>query len=431
MTFARAYAAKQMSAHDAVGMIHDGDTVVLPTGVGETPALLEALSEQRREFRDVTVSQILPLRTFDYLEPETRGHVRHAALFLGGPTRKGAQDGWIDVRHSNFSEMPELFRRGLLPVDVVFAMASEMDEHGYFSISLSTDYTLAAIEKARAVVLEVNPHVPYAYGDCHVHLDQVAAVVEDERPLTTVGLPRIDEVEKAIGAHVAEMIPDAATLQIGYGAIPDAVVMQLTGRTDLNIHTEMIGDGILSLIESGAVTNRGKSVKPGVSLATFALGSERLYSWMHRNRGLEMHPVDFTNDPAIAGANDLLHTINGTIEIDFTGQCCSESIGYKPYSGTGGQSDFVRAGNRSRGGKSFIVLPSTAKGGTISRITPTLKPGAFVSTSKNDVDHVVTEYGVAQLRGATSAQRAERLIAIAHPDFREELGIKAQEMHLL
>ena len=256
-------------------------------------------------------------------------------------------------------------------------------------------------------------------------------MVEDDRPLATVGLPKIDEVEKAIGGHVADMIPDGATLQIGYGAIPDAVVMQLTGRTDLNIHTEMIGDGILSLIESGAVTNRGKSVKPGVSLATFALGSERLYSWMHRNRGLEMHPVDFTNDPAIAGANDLLHTINGTIEIDFTGQCCSESIGYKPYSGTGGQSDFVRAGNRSRGGKSFIVLPSTAKGGTISRITPTLKPGAFVSTSKNDVDHVVTEYGVAQLRGATSAQRAERLIAIAHPDFREELGIKAQEMHLL
>ena len=273
--------------------------------------------------------------------------------------------------------------------------------------------------------------MPYAFGDCHVHIDQVTAIVEDERPLAAVGLPEIGPVQQAIGTHVAELIPDGATIQIGFGAIPDAVVMQLTDRKDLGVHTEMIGDGILTLVEAGVVTNRLKTAFPGKSVATFALGSERLYRWMHRNRGLEMHPVDVTNDPYLAGSNDLLHTINATIEVDLAGQCCSESMGYVPYSGTGGQSDFVRAANRSRGGKSFIVTPSTAKGGTVSRIVPTLKPGAHVSTSRNDVSHVVTEHGVAHLRGKTNAERAEALIAIADPAFREQLGEQAQEMHLL
>lgn len=431
LTAQDAYRRKRMSAHDAVRVVQDGETIVVPTGVGEPPTLLEALSEQRRDFHDVKVEQIIPFRKFDYYDPETVDHVRHNAYFLGGPTRKGAQDGWIQYRPNYFTEMPSLIREGLFPCDVVFAMASEMDEHGYFAISLGTDYTMAAISKARAVVLEVNPHVPYTFGDCHVHIDQVTAVVEDDRPLTAVGLPEIGPVQQAIGKYVADLIPDGATIQIGFGAIPDAVVMQLTDRKDLGVHTEMIGDGILSLVEAGVVTNRLKNVMPHKSIATFALGSERLYSWMHRNRGLEMHPVDLTNDPYLVGSIDKMHTINATVEIDFIGQCCSESMGYVPYSGTGGQSDFVRAGNRSEGGKSFIVTPSTAKGDTISRIVPTLKPGAHVSTSKNDVNYVVTEYGVAQLRGKTNKERCEALIAIAHPKFREELGVKAQEMHIL
>lgn len=431
MTFEDAYRRKLASPHDAVTIVEDGDTIVVPTGVGEPPTLLEALSDRRTEFTDVRVEQILPLRPFGYLDPETRRHVRHNAYFLGGPTRKGAQEGWIRTRPSYFSEMPALIREGLFPADVVFAMASEMDEHGYFSLALAPDYTMAAVSRARAVVLEVNPQVPYAFGDCHVHIDQVTAIVEDERPLTAVGLPEIGPVQQAIGTHVAELIPDGETIQIGFGAIPDAVVMQLTDRKDLGVHTEMIGDGILTLVEAGVVTNRLKTAFPGKSVATFALGSERLYRWMHRNRGLEMHPVDVTNDPYLAGSNDLLHTINATVEVDLAGQCCSESMGYVPYSGTGGQSDFVRAANRSRGGKSFIVTPSTAKGGTVSRIVPTLKPGAHVSTSRNDVSHVVTEHGVAHLRGKTNAERAEALIAIADPAFREQLGEQAQEMHLL
>jgi acyl-CoA hydrolase len=314
---------------------------------------------------------------------------------------------------------------------VVFSVASPMDAHGYFSIGLAADYTMAAIEKARVVVLEVNPNVPFCYGNCHVHISQVSALVESNEPIPEVGLPKIGAVQEAIGKYVADMIEDGDTLQIGYGGIPDAVVMQLTHKRDLGIHTEMLGDGILTLIESGAVSNSRKNQNRGRVIATFALGSKKLYQFMDRNLGLEMHPVDFTNDPFLAGQNHRLIAINATMQIDFMGQCGSESLGLSPVSGTGGQSDFVRAANRSEGGKSFIVLPSTAKEDTISRIVPTLTAGTHVSTSKNDINYVVTEYGVAQLRGKTAKQRAEALIAIAHPDFRAELRAAAQASKLL
>jgi acyl-CoA hydrolase len=290
---------------------------------------------------------------------------------------------------------------------------------------------MAAIERAKAVVLEVNPNVPFACGNCHVHVSQVAAVVENDVPLREVGLPAIGPVQEAIGRYVAEMIEDGSTLQVGYGAIPDAVVMQLRHKRDLGIHTEMMGDGLLSLIECGAVTNRRKNYLPGKSIATFALGSAKLYRYMHRNPGLEMHPVDFTNDPWLAGRNDKLISVNASLQIDLFGQCGSESLGPTPYSGTGGQSDFVRAANRSEGGKSFIVLPSTAKEGAISRIVPTLQPGTVVTTSKNDVNYVVTEYGVAQLRGKSMRERARALIGIAHPDFRPALEEQAARMRLV
>jgi acyl-CoA hydrolase len=377
--------------------VRNGDMIIVPTGVGEPPALLEALSEQRRDFRDVKVAQILAMRKYAYIDPETVAHVRHVALFFGGATRAGGQEGWIDFLPNYFSEIPAQIERGQIPADVVFSMASPMDAH----------------------------------GACHVHVSQVAALVESEAPVLEVGLPKIGPVQQAIGKYVAERIDDGSTLQIGYGGIPDAVVMQLTAKRDLGIHTEMIGDGILTLVESGAVTNRRKNHLPGKSIATFALGSSKLYRFMDRNPALEMHPVNFTNDPALAGLNDNLVAINATMQIDLLGQCGSESLGHAPYSGTGGQSDFVRAANRSRGGKAFIVLPSTAKGDTISRIVPSLSPGTHVSTSKNDIDYVVTEHGVAQLRGKSARQRARELIAIAHPDFRAELEEQAQRLRLL
>ncbi|ADP72592.1 acetyl-CoA hydrolase/transferase [Rhodomicrobium vannielii ATCC 17100] len=430
MSFRELYLAKRASAHDAVSLVKDGETIVVPTGVGEPPLLLTALSDRRCEFHGVQVCQILPLRRFDYYDPETIAHVRHTAYFFGGPSRPGGQEGWIDYLPQYFSELPLLIKRDLVPADVVFALASPMDKHGFFAISLGTDYTMAALEKARKVVLEVNPRVPFTYGNCHVHISKVDAIVESEDPLMEVGLPAIGPVQEAIGKLVAEMIPDGATLQIGYGAIPDAVVMQLTHKQDLGIHTEMLGDGILRLIEAGVVTNKRKNYLPNRIIATFALGSQRLYDFMDRNPALEMHPVDFTNDPYLASRNDNLIAINATMQVDLVGQCGSESLGFVPYSGTGGQADFVRSANRSIGGKAFIVLPSTAKNDTISRIVPTLSIGTHTTTGKNDVNFVVTEYGVAQLRGKTAKQRAQALIAISHPKFRAELQEEAARLRL-
>jgi acyl-CoA hydrolase len=431
MTPQQLYQQKRMAPIDAVRLVRNGDTIIVPTGVGEPPALLTALSEQRRDFKDVKVSQILAMRKYAYIDPETVDHVRHVAFFFGGATRAGGQEGWIDFIPNYFSEIPHQIERGQIGSDVVFSMASPMDAHGFFAVSLGADYTMAAIAKARAVVLEVNPNVPFAFGNCHVHISQVAALVESDQPVLEVGLPKIGPVQEAIGKYVADMIDDGSTLQIGYGGIPDAVVMQLTSKHDLGIHTEMIGDGILTLVESGAVTNRRKNYLPGKMIATFALGSQKLYRYMDRNPGLEIHPVSFTNDPYLAGLNDNLVAINATLQIDFQGQCGSESLGFAPYSGTGGQADFVRAANRSRGGKAFIVVPSTAKNDTISRIVPTLTPGTHVTTSKNDINYVVTEYGVAQLRGKSMKQRTRELIGIAHPNFRAELTEQAKAMRIL
>ena len=425
------YLQKRTSATDAMRHVRNGDSIIVPTGVGEPPTLLTALSEQRRNFQDVKVSQILAVRKYGYFDPETAHHVRHVALFLGPASRAGAQAGWVDFIPNYFSEIPQQIERGQIPADVVFSMASPMDAHGYFSLSLGADYTMAALAKARAVVLEVNPNVPFAYGNCLVHISQVTALVESDEPVFEVGLPSIGPVQEAIGKQVADLIDDGSTLQIGYGGIPDAVVMQLTHKHDLGIHTEMIGDGILTLLESGAVTNRRKNYLPGKMVATFALGSAKLYRFMERNPALEMHPADFTNDPMLAGQNDNLVAINATLQIDLLGQCGSESLGSVPFSGTGGQADFVRAANRSRGGKAFIVLPSTAKNDSISRIVPVLSPGTHVSTSKNDINYVVTEFGVAQLRGKSASQRARELIGIAHPAFRAELTAQAKQMNLL
>jgi acyl-CoA hydrolase len=422
------YQDRRMSASDALDLLRDGDMIIVPTGVGEPPTLLTELSEQRRRFHDIKVSQILAMRKFGYFDCDTASHVRHAALFLGGASRAGGQGGWCDFIPNCFSEIPSLIEREYMPADVVFAMASSMNEQGWFSLSLGTDYTMAAVAKARAVVLEVNPNVPFAHGQCHVHVSQIHGLVESDEPILEVGLPKIGPVQEAIGKYVAEMIVDGSTLQIGYGGIPDAVVMQLTAKRDLGIHTEMIGDGILTLVECGAVNNSRKTVVPGKMVATFALGSRKLYQFMHQNPMLEMHPSNFTNDPYNAARNDKLVSINASLQIDLLGQCGSESIAHLPYSGTGGQVDFVRAANRSRGGQSFIVLPSTAKDNTISRIVPTLDPGTHATTSKNDVNYVVTEYGMAQLRGKSAKQRAQALIAIAHPDFRTSLREAANKM---
>jgi acyl-CoA hydrolase len=352
-------------------------------------------------------------------------------MFFGAASRPGGKDGWVDFIPTHFSDAPRLIEQGRIAADVVIAMASPMDADGLFAIGVSPDYTMATIGRARAVVLEVNPNVPYSYGNCHVHVSRVSAIVLSDGPLLEAAPPRVGPVQQAIGAYVAELVEDGSTLQLGYGGVSDAVGTQLTCKRDLGIHSEMIGDTILRLVECGAVTNRRKSYLPGRMVATFALGSARLYRYMDRNAALEMHPADFTNDPWLASRNDNLVAINGTLQVDLLGQCGSESLGRSPYSGTGGQADFVQAANRSRGGKSILVLPSTARNDAVSRIVPTLADGTHVSTSKNDVDYVVTEHGVARLRGKSARRRARELIAIAHPDFRSDLLDQARRMNVL
>lgn len=420
-----------MSASEAIDLVRDGETIVVPSAAGEPPTLLTELSRRRREFHDVTVAGILATGSFDYFDPETADNVRHCAYFLGAAARPGARAGYVDVMPTHFSMIPEMLRRGVLPVDMVMSTCSPPNEDGYVYLGLAADYAMAAISRAETVLLEMHPLVPQTNGQCRVHLSEVTGVVESLGELIEVPPGRIGPTEVAIAEYVAELIPDGATLQIGYGSIPDAIVQQLTDKRDLGVHTEMMGTGLLDLIESGAVTNERKTLHTGQSVMTFAMGTRRLYESLHRNPTMLMLPVDLVNDPYLAGQNDLLHSINGSLQVDLIGQCGSESLGPLPYSGTGGQTDFVRAANRSRGGKSFIVLPSTAKDGTISRIAPVLSPGTHVTTSKNDTDIVVTEYGVAFLRGKTLDERARALIAIAHPDFRAELTYAAKELNLI
>ncbi|GAA4018651.1 acetyl-CoA hydrolase/transferase family protein [Actimicrobium antarcticum] len=431
MSAQASYNSKRTTADEAIRLVRNGDSIIVPTGVGEPPTLLTALSEHRRDFQGVKVLQILAVRKYGYFDPETAENVQHSALFFGPASRPGGQAGWVDYIPNYFSEIPVMIRQGLIAADVVFAIASPMDAHGYFSISLGTDYTMAAISRARVVVLEVNPHVPFANGNCHIHISKVTALVESDEALAEVGMPVIGPVQQAIGSYVADLIEDGSTLQIGYGGIPDAVVMQLSKKKNLGIHSEMIGDGILSLVECGAVDCSKKTYLHGKIVGTFVLGSRKLYQFIDRNPMVEMHPSDFTNDPYLAGQNNKLAAINATLQVDLLGQCGSESLASLPYSGTGGQSDFVRAANRSEGGKAFIVVPATAKNDTISRISATLPEGTHISTSKNDVNYVVTEFGVAQLRGKSARQRAREMIAIAHPDFRGELTLAAKKMGLL
>ena len=430
MSVQQQYQQKLRSVDDALTLVQDGDFIMVPTGAGEPPNLIDTLSEQRRRFRDVKIGQVLSIKKRAYFDRETAENVRHVALFLGPAARFGGQERWMDLMPNHFAEIPQLIERDFIRSDVVMSLASPMDEHGYFSLGLAADYTMAAIAKARNVVLEVNPNVPFSNGNCHIHISQVTALVESDDPVLEVGMPTIGPVQEAIGKYVADLIPNGATLQIGYGGIPDAVVMQLAHKRDLGIHTEMIGDGLLRLIESGSVTNAHKALHKGKTVATFALGSRRLYDYMHRNPAFELHPVDVTNDPYLAAQNDNLHSINASLQVDFLGQCCSESMGMLPFSSSGGQTDFVRAANRSKGGKSFLVVASTAKDDTISRIQAVLSPGAHVTVTKNDVGYIVTEYGVAQLRGKSAKQRAQELIAIAHPKFREELTFEAKRMGL-
>ncbi|MGD9538089.1 MAG: acetyl-CoA hydrolase/transferase family protein [Alphaproteobacteria bacterium] len=411
------------TADGAVSKLEAGQRVVLPTLAGAPPALVKALGRAAASgaLEGVTLSAILPGRDIaqHLIRPELVGRFHWDSLFCGGCDRPGVYAGDYDMTPMHFGQMPRLLRER--PSHVVMALASPPDDEGYVSLGISVDYSLSMFDYAAYRVVEINPNVPRVRGPCRVPLDKIDAIVEGDDAPIELPNPPLGETDQAIARHIAERIPDGATIQIGYGAVPSAVAFGLTGHKHLGIHTEMFVDPMRVLIEKGVVDNTRKTFNPGRTLYTFAAGSAETYRFLQDEPTIEGHGVDYTNDPCIIAKHKNMVSVNATIAVDLTGQACSESIGGMQYSGTGGQVDFVRGATLAEGGRSFLATASTAKNGTLSCIVDALPPGAVVTCARTDIDAVVTEYGVAELRGRSLRERAQALIAIAHPKFRDEL----------
>ncbi len=419
MSWKEAYQKKLVSAEEAVKNIKSGDRVVVAHAVGEPSFLLEKMVENKNQYENVEIVHMVAMGKAGYAQPGMEKHFRHNSIFLGGSTRKAIEEGRGDFTPSFFCEVPDLFRTSL-PVDVALVQLSKPDDHGYCSFGVSVDYTKPAAEVAKLVIAQVNEEMPRTLGDSFIHVDDIDFIVEHNAPIIELHPPKIGDIEREIGRHCASLVRDGDTLQLGIGAIPDAVLTFLGEKKDLGIHSEMFSDGVLDLFEKGVITNRKKTLHNGRFVVTFLMGTKRLYDFVNNNPAVEMFPVDYVNDPRVILQNDNLVSINSCVQVDLMGQVCSESIGLKQISGVGGQVDFVRGANMSKGGRAIMAMPSTVKG-KVSKIVPLLDEGAAVTTSRCDVDYVVTEYGVAQLKGKTLRQRAQELINIAHPDFRDEL----------
>jgi len=390
---------------------------------------VDAIEADATERSGVRIHQMHALHDRPYLHGSVRDHLLHVSYFLSPVTRPAFYERGCELVPSHFSEMPRLLRE-TTRCSLVLAAASPPDRHGYFSLGTNCDYVGAFIGKV-PFFLEVNRQMPRTFGRNQVHASQLAGWTEVDRPLLEVPPAQPGEVDAKIAALVAERIVDGATLQVGIGSIPNALVAALSGHRDLGIHTELLSDGLIDLIEAGVVTGTRKVRAPGKVITTFALGTQRLYDFMHENAIVELLPVDYVNDPRVIATERCFVSINATVEIDLLGQCASETVGGRYWSSSGGQADFARGAMYSEQGEAFIVLPSTALGGTVSRIRATLTPGSVVTTLKNTVDHIVTEYGVADMRGRSISQRASALIAIAHPDFRDELTAEAKTIGYL
>lgn len=427
MKWKTVYDTRIKDATEAVRAIESGQRVVISHACGEPQTLVEAMVARGPELQAVEIVHMVAMGKAAYCRPEMAGHFRHNSLFVGGTTRQAVNEGRADFTPVFFSEIPSLFRDGYLPVDVALVQVSPPDQNGFCSLGISVDYTLQALRSARLVIGQVNRFMPRTLGDSFVHVSELDILVPWDEPLIELPKPQISEVEESIGRNVAHLVPDGATLQLGIGAIPDAVLRFLTDKNDLGIHSEMFSDGVVDLYEAGVINNKVKTLHPGKMVVTFLMGTRSLYDFVHDNPIVEMHSVDYTNNPYIIGQNDQLISINSALQVDLYGQVCADTIGYRQYSAVGGQVDYVRGARLSRGGKSIIALPSTASGGKLSRIAVHQEEGAAVTTSRNDVDYVVTEYGIAGLRGKTIRQRANALIEIAHPQFREELRAEAKK----
>ena len=416
------YASHTASPEEAVGLIRSGDRVVVGHACGEPSCLLDALVQNAAAYENVEIVHMVAMGKAEYCRPEYAGAFRHNALFVGGATRDAVFEGRGDFTPCFFWEVPGFFRDpDVLPVDVALIQVTPPDENGNCSLGVSVDYTYQAVQQARTVIAQVNDQMPFTLGlHSTVPVEQITCFVPRSTPVIELSPPSIGPVEEAIGRNCAALIRDGDTLQLGIGAIPDAVLRFLGDKNDLGIHSEMFSDGVVELVERGVINNRRKTLQPGKSVAAFLMGTRRLYDYAHRNPAVMMAPVDYVIDPRVICQHDNMVSINSCVQVDLMGQAASETVGYKQISGTGGQVDFIRGAAMSRGGRSILAFPSTVKGRT-SKIVPLLDEGAAVTTSRDDVDYVVTEYGAAHLKGRTLRDRARALIQIAHPDFRPDL----------
>ena len=436
MDYAALYQKKLTSAEEAVKVVKSGDWVDYGWCTNHPYTLDKALAARQSELKDIKVRGGVTMWMPEICKAEDAGeHFTWHSWHCSGIDRKIIAKGMGYFSPMRYSELPRFYRDGNVHVDVAMIQVTPMDKHGNFSYALASSHLADMLDTAKTVIVEVNENLPWVYGltGCEINIKDVDMVVEGENPpvaqLGAGGAPT--EVDTAVANLVVPQIPNGACLQLGIGAIPDATGMALKSKHDLGIHTEMFTDSMVELIECGAVNNSKKQIHRGKTVTTFAFGSQRIYDFVDDNPSIEILPVDYVNDPNVICQNDNMISINAAVEVDLFGQVCAESVGTKHMSGSGGQIDYVRGACQSRGGKSFIAFTSTAKGGTISKIKPILTPGAVVTTSKNDVDYIVTEYGVAHLRGRSLGERARQLIAIAHPDFRDELTFEAKKRGMM
>lgn len=415
------YRNRLQTADRALERVRSGMRVYIQPGCAEPETLVEALMRRGPHVNDVEIVHMMTMGCAPYAAAEMAGHFRHNAMFIGPNVREAINDGRADYTPINLSEIEELFESGAMPIDVALLELSPPDAHGFCSFGVGVDTSLTAAKCARYVIAQINDQMPRTYGDSFIHVNDLDAIVESSRPLCEQGQAKASETQVAIAKNVAGLIEDGAVVQTGIGGIPDAVLTFLRDRKDLGMHTEMISEGVIPLIEAGVITGARKNFNPRKIIVGFALGTTRLFEFVDNNPIFEFHPAAYTNNPVCIGRNRNMVAINSALQVDLTGQVCSDSIGNQFYSGIGGQVDFLRGAAYSRGGKPVIALSATAKSGQISRIVPMLNPGAGVVTSRGLVRYVVTEYGVAYLHGKSIRERAQAMIEIAHPKFRGEL----------
>ena len=420
------YRRKTVSVEEALNHIKSGQEICCSLIACEPVAMLSQLHTIKDRVEDVSVVAALLTYEYDFfMDPGMRGHFTFNNWFYTGGARKAHANGTVSYIPLELHRAVSS-RSALRKPDVFLGCASPMDQHGYLSLSIDSVYEKEIIERADTVILEVNPNFPRAFGDTHIHISAIDCIIETDRPLPVMPEVKISAKEKLIGEYVADLIEDESTLQIGYGSIPMAVTASLTDKKDLGVHTELFSEGLLDLYEAGAITNRKKTIWKDKFIADCAIGTRRLYDFLDNNMAVEFHRGSVVNDPLIIGQNHKMVAVNSALEMDLTGQCCAESIGSRHYSGTGGHKEFAQGVQYSPGGKSIIAFLSTARNETVSHIVPFLSPGATVTTSRIDVDYVVTEYGVASLRGRSVRERVKELINIAHPDFKDYLHSEAQ-----